>query len=180
MNLLKLLIVGALWLSAFAPTMLLVNPAYSQTAAISKMPELKTETLAERELTLPKDLPGEKSLILMAFEREQQKNVDTWINGMKLADSPIPWIETPVINPQNRLFRAFINGGMRRGITDEKSRERTITLYTDRLALLKAMGLPEITTTIYAVVVDRTGNVLAKVEGDYTKEKADTLIAALK
>jgi hypothetical protein len=59
-------------------------------------------------------------------------------------------------------------------------RERTVSLFTDRLALLKAMGLLEVTTTIYEVVVDRTGNVLAKVEGDYTKENADTLITALK
>jgi hypothetical protein len=134
---------------------------------------------AEPLLTLPQELPGEKSLVLMAFEREQQKNVDTWINGMKLTDSAIPWIETPVINPQNRLFRAFINGGMRRGITDQKSRERTITLFTDRNALLKAMGLPEITSVIYAVVVDRAGNVLVSVEGDYTVEKANLIIEAL-
>jgi hypothetical protein len=157
----------------------LVNPVFSQVPSLGKMPSIKTETLAERELTLPQELPGEKSLVFMAFEREQQKNVDTWINGMKLTDSAIPWIETPVINPQNRFFRAFINGGMRRGITDQKSRERTITLYTDRNALLKAMGLPEITSVIYAVVVDRAGNVLASVEGDFTVEKANSLIAAL-
>lgn len=165
--------IGALVLNGF------IFSSIAQLAQTGKMPEIKTETLAERELTLPQDLPGEKSLVLMAFEREQQKNVDTWINGMKLADSTIPWIETPVINGQNRFFRAFVNGGMRRGITDQKSRERTITLYTDRLVLLKAMGLPEVTTTIYAVVVDRSGNVLAKVEGDYSAEKAALMLAAL-
>jgi hypothetical protein len=180
MNQNRVLVAVGLWLSVFALTVLSAAPASGQTAIIAKMPELKTETLAERELTLPKDLPGEKSLVLMAFEREQQKNVETWIDGMKLAESPLPWIETPVINPQNRLVRAFINGGMRRGITDEKSRERTITLYTDRLSLLRAMGLPQVTTTIYAVVVDRSGNVLAKVEGDYSKEKAEILTNAFK
>jgi hypothetical protein len=159
---------------------LLCTASFAQTPTSKKMPPVKAETLAEREVTLPQDLPGEKTLILMAFEQAQQKNVNTWVAGMNLADNPIPWIETPVIDPKNRLFRAFIQGGMRRGIPEQKDRERTITLFTDRAALMVAMGLPEQFNTIYAVVVDRAGNVLLNLEGDYSAEKALLIKNALK
>ncbi len=154
--------------------------SFAQTQPTKKMPLVKAETLAERQVTLPQDLPAEKTLILMAFEQAQQKNVDTWIAGMNLADNPIPWIETPIIEPKNRLFRAFIQGGMRRGIAEQKARDRTITLFTDRSALMTAMGLPEQFNTIYAVVVDRAGNVLVSLEGDYSAEKALLINKAIK
>ena len=91
----------------------------AQTTSVEtqgRMPIIKAETLNEREVTLPQDLPGVKTLVLIAFEREQQKNVDTWVNGLSLKSNPFAWIETPVIDPKNPIFRAFINSGMRRGI----------------------------------------------------------------
>jgi hypothetical protein len=143
------------------------------------MPTIKAETLNEREVTLPQDLPGEKTLVLIAFEREQQKNVDTWVSGLNLKSNPFAWIETPVIDPKNPIFRAFINNGMRRGIPDTDIREKTITLYTNRAEFVKSMGMNPSTSTITAAVVDRKGAVLAKAEGDYSAEKAAALLAAL-
>jgi hypothetical protein len=144
------------------------------------MPSISAETLSERVLTLPQDLPGEKSLVLMAFEQAQQKNIDSWINGLNLKSGSIAWIETPVIEPKNRLFRAFIQGGMRRGIPEVKDRDRTITLFTPRTAFMSAMGLPAEFNTIYAVVVDRAGNTLAYATGDYSAEKAKNLFDTLR
>ncbi len=144
------------------------------------MPLVSAETLNERAVSLPADLPGEKTLVLMAFEREQQKQIDTWITGLQLQDNTqIEWIETPVIEPKNALFRAFINRGMRSGIKATPMRERTITLFTDRAALLKSMGLNDGTNTIYAAVVDRKGNVLASVSGAFDDEKAKVIKAGL-
>jgi hypothetical protein len=151
----------------------------AQAAPAGRMPVIKTETLSEREVTLPADLPGEKTLVLIAFERVQQKNIDTWVNGLKLKESALPWIETPVIDPQNAFFRALINGGMRGGIPDTAMREKTITLYTDRNAFIKAMALNSGVKSIYAAVVSRAGQVLTLAEGDYSAEKAEALLAAL-
>jgi hypothetical protein len=155
------------------------TPLLAQTLSLGQMPVIKAQTLNERELTLPRDLPGDKTLVLIAFEREQQKNVNTWIAGMKLGDNPFPWVETPVIEPRGSLSRAFIDGGMRMGIRDVITREKTITLYTDRLAFVRAMGLRGSIETIHAAVVNRAGQVLASVEGDYSKEKEAVLLKAL-
>jgi hypothetical protein len=149
-------------------------------STIPKMSTVEAETLSEKALILPRDLPGEKTLILIAFARKQQSNIDTWINGMNLKEAKFAWIETPVIDPFYGFFSGFIQRGMRKGIPDSADRERTVTIFTSRIEFLKSMGLPESTDNIYAVVVDRSGNVLSKAEGDYTAMKAETLLSGFK
>lgn len=153
--------------------------SFAKMPPAGQMPVIKTQTLNEHEITLPQDLPGEKTLVLIAFDREQQKNVNTWITGMKLGDNPFPWVETPVIEPRDSLSRGFIDASMRMGIRDVAAREKTITLYTDRMAFLKAMGLQSSVETIYVAVVNRAGHVLASADGDYSKEKEAVLVKAL-
>jgi hypothetical protein len=148
------------------------------SAPLGQMPVIQTETLGERKLTLPQDLPGEKTLAVIAFERGQQANINTWVNGLNLKTTTDPWVELPVIEPRSSWSRAFIDGGMRMGIRDEAMRNRVITLYIERAPFLKAMGLPESTKSIYVVIVTRSGQVLASVEGDYTPEKAAVLAKA--
>jgi hypothetical protein len=101
---------------------------------------------------------------------------------MQLKSSTLRWIETPVIDPKNALFRAFINGGTRRGITDQTAREKTIMLYTVRIEFSKSMGFAaweKPGTVACAAVVDRTGCVLALSEGDYSAEKAKEITDAM-
>ncbi len=149
-------------------------------AGEARMPEISAETLSERKVTLPKDLQGERTLVLVAFARSQQKSIDTWVIGLNLMKSPISWIEAPVIDKPNALFQSVINGGMRSGIPDPFLRDRTITLYTSRQEFIAAMKFRRGAETIYASVVDRNGKVWATAEGDYSEEKAANILAALK
>jgi hypothetical protein len=149
-----------------------------EQSVFPKMSSVDAESLSEKTLILPRDLPGEKTLILIAFARKQQTNIDTWINGMNLKAAKFAWIETPVIDPFYGLFSGFIQRGMRKGIPDAADRERTVTIFTSRADFLKSLGLPDSTDNIYVVVVDRAGNVLAKAEGDYSASKGDSLLEA--
>ncbi len=158
--------------------MYVTSNASAQTPPAGQMPLIQAETLTERKVTLPQDLPGEKTLAFIAFERNQQANVDTWKKGLNLQTSTEPWVELPVIGPRGSWSRSFIDGAMRMGVSDEATRNRIITLYIERAPFLKAMGLPDSTKSIYAVIVTRGGQVLASVEGDYTPEKAAILAKA--
>jgi hypothetical protein len=104
------------------------EPAPAPAPALGQMPTIKAQNLNERDFTLPQDLPGHKTLVLIAFERQQQTNVNTWIDGMKLIGSAYAWVETPVIESKNGFMRAFIDGGMRSGIREVTIREKTVTL----------------------------------------------------
>jgi hypothetical protein len=70
--------------------------------------------------------------------------------------------------------RWFIDTGMRRGIPDQKARARTITLYTDKKPLLKALGITD-ETRIYCFLVNRAGQILWRAEGEFDDSKAASL-----
>jgi hypothetical protein len=146
--------------------------AFAEAPLVGQMPSIATHSLSKNELTLPRDLPGEKTLALIAFARAQQVEIDTWVSGMKLDAGDIAWVELPVVGKRNFLMKGVINGGMRSGITSKQMRDRTITLFTDPKILCKAMGLSKGTNTIYAAVVDRSGVVLGWVDGPYNKDGA--------
>lgn len=142
------------------------------------LPTLRTEDLNGRELSLPQDLPAERTLLLVAFEREQQADIETWVSGMTLDKADFAWLITPVIQEPGRLMRTMIDTGMRAGIRDKAARAQVVTLYTNRETWLSSMGLSDV-KTIYALVVDRRGRVLAQSAGKYNDAGAQELRAAL-
>jgi hypothetical protein len=143
-------------------------------------PKLTASNLEKQTLTLPEDFAGERNLLLIAFQREQQKNVDTWLQEMKRFDwaPDFRYYELPTIDKLNPVARWFINSGMRRGIPDPEARARTITLYLDKAAFRKALNLPE-EKQIYALLVDRSGRVLWRAQGDFDGSNAASLQEAL-
>ena len=141
-----------------------------------QFPTLKAEDLNGEAVTLPGDLPGDPTLVLIAFFREQQADVDTWINALDLkSDDAPPFVELPVVGWRNRPFKGFIDGGMRSGIVAVEDRARTITIYSSRKDLLASFERAE-TDRIYALVVAQDGAIKAVEEGRYTPEKAASLL----
>ena len=143
-------------------------------------PKLTASNLEKQAFSLPEDFAGDRNLLLLAFQREQQQNVDTWLHQMKRFEhsSGFQYYELPTIDRLNPFFRWFINSGMRRGIPDRNARARTITLYLDKPSFRKALNIPD-EKRIYAILVDRSGRVLWRAEGDYDEAKAASLQAAL-
>lgn len=171
---------------AMIATMMFVASAHAgdaklpmQTAA--KFPELKASNLESREFNLPRDFAGERNLVLIAFQREQQEQLDTWLKEMKRfqeADPSFQYYELPTIEKLNAMTRWFIDSGMRRGIPDKNARARTITLYIDKKPFEESLQLPT-EKTVYALLVDRSGNVLWRAEGTFDEAKGEGLRKAL-
>ncbi len=76
------------------------------------------------------------------------------------------------------LSQAFINEGMRAGIPDRAARERTITLYIDKQAFLRALNMPD-EDHIYILLMDQEGNVLWQARGANTEENSASLRQAI-
>ena len=142
------------------------------------MPVVTSKDLDGRVLTLPADLPGERTLVLIAFQREQQANIDSWTKGLGLEGSTLPWLELPVINDPGAFARWFIAGGMRRGIKDHGLWKHVVTLYTNKAAFKQALKLQS-ESEVYALVLDRQGQVLEQIAGDYSPAGAARLRTAL-
>ena len=143
----------------------------------TKFPRLIASNLEKRTFTLPGEFEGSRNLLLVAFQREQQKQVDTWLREMRQFEELDPefrYYELPTIQSPNRLVRWFIDTGMRRGIPDQKAWSRTITLYIDKKPFLKALGIID-ETRIYCFLVNRSGQVLWRAEGEFDDSKAASL-----
>jgi hypothetical protein len=139
-------------------------------------PQLTATNLEGTTLSLPADFAGERNLLLIAFQREQQKNVDTWLHQMKRFESSpgFRYYELPTIDKLNPLVRWFFNSGMRRGIPDRDARARTFTLYIDKPPFRKALNIAD-EKQIYAILIDRSGRVLWRAEGDFDEAKGSSL-----
>lgn len=145
-------------------------------------PEVSGKNLEGREFRLPRDFGGRANLILIAFRREQQQLVDTWMPAASaLADSfpGLRYYELPTIGRGYALFRSFIDGGMRSGISDGAARERTITLYIDKADFRRSLGI-ESESTIWVLVVDRRGRVVHMTEGAHTRQKGEAVGSVLR
>ena len=142
------------------------------------LPQIESKDLDGRILHLPAELPGERTIVLVAFERKQQSNVDTWTKGLRLAGNSLPWLELPVIDDPGALARWFIVIGMRRGIKEHALWHHVVTLYTDKEALKAALGIVS-EKEVYAMVLDREGLVLSQVAGDCTEAGAAQILEAL-
>jgi hypothetical protein len=143
----------------------------------ARFPRLIASNLEKRTFTLPDDFEGSRNLLLVAFQREQQQQVDTWLREMKRFEELDPefrYYELPTIQSPNRLVRWFIDTGMRRGIPDQKARSRTITLYIDKKPFVKALGIAA-ENRIYCFLVNRSGQVLWRTEGEFDDSKAASL-----
>src|SRR5674476_980794 len=129
--------------------------------SLGRFPRVEGSNLEGEHFTLPTDFKGELNVVLIAFAREQQRDVDGWMPFLKTiaeARSDVRVYEIPTLGRRYRLMRAFINGAMRRGIADQAVRAATVTLYIDKAPFRGALNLPD-EDRIYVLLVDREGKV---------------------
>ncbi len=133
-------------------------------------PTVTGSNLSERRYTLPQDFEGELNLTLIAFQREQQALIDTWLplaQRLAAAHDRFRYYELPTISRAYSLMSFVIDGGMRAGIPDPVARATTITLYIDKKPFRQALDLPH-EDTVYALLLDQTGKVVWRAAGACT------------
>lgn len=155
-----------------------------------RFPEVRGRTLLGVDVALPRDLPAERTLAVVAFQRWHQARVDRWIERAVAAAVPatprghegpmtVAVVEIPALSTQWRPVRRFIDGGMTAGIRDPDVLARTITVYTDVSALRRALAIPG-AEDVWALVVTRDGSVLARGHGEPDDAAWEPVAAALR
>jgi hypothetical protein len=148
-------------------------------SAQPRMPEVTAETLASMAVTLPRDLPAPKTLVLLGFEFDHQAVMDTWVQKMALKRPNQDYAQLHLIGRAFGLISGFINSRKRPYFSDEQQRQRVIPVYTDVSAFITAMGFADSKTKVLLAVVGRDGAVLARAEGAFDADKAKALMAAM-
>jgi hypothetical protein len=146
-----------------------------------KFPEVTGTNLLRRKVTLPDDLQGQINILFIAFQQWQQTSVDSWIPTARQLERTFPsvrYFEIPVIYKMNKLSQTFLNEGMRAGIPNSNTREKTITMYLDKLAFRRAVDIPN-EDAIAILILDQQGNILWRTTGVYSVEKGAALLQAV-
>lgn len=146
-----------------------------------QFPKVSGKNLKRKKLTFPAGFPARYTVVLMAFYRHQQADIDTWMpfaNRIENEYEDLAYVELPVVYKMGPLGQFMLNEGMRAGIPDQKARERTITLYLDKEKFLGQMGINS-QEEIQVLLVETGGTILFKQSGRFTPEKGQSLVDAL-
>lgn len=146
-----------------------------------KLPVVTGSNLLRQRMQLPDDLRGSLNILFIPFQQWQQVEVNSWVplvSALEQTHPDLRYYELPTIQRRNILSQTFINEGMRMGIPDPSTRERTITLYIDKKAFMVALDMPD-DEHMYILLTDQQGNILWRSFGAFSLEKADSLASAI-
>ncbi len=141
-------------------------------------PAVSGSNLDGQKFNLPTDFDGELNIVLVAFLREQQRDINTWLPAARRLSREfenLEYYELPTIRKMNNLSQWYINNGMRLGIPDAEARRTTITLYIDKEQFCRKLGI-ESQRTIHTFLVKSDGSVLWHGAGTHTENKEESLV----
>ena len=144
-------------------------------------PTVNGSNLLRQKLTLPQDFQGRLNLVFIPFERWHQMEVDSWnalAEELEEKYEGLVYYELPTLQNGGTFYKIFLNEGMRAGIPNPKTRERTITLYLDKADFRAALDMTD-EQHIYVLVVDRQGKEFFRARGSYHPEGNVALRQAL-
>ena len=169
------------WLGAAGLATALAFAAPNEASVMGQLPIFMAKTLMHQPMALPAGLPSDRTLALITFQKSQRAHAESWIEGMNLRRDPtISWVRMPVLNdPGTPGGRSEVEQRLLQHYTADTERARLVPVFTDRASFVRSAGLNG-TEQGYAVVVNRSGDVLARVEGEFNAEKAAALRETLR
>ena len=168
--------ITVIWLAVAAIGIALAFLSPTESKVMGQLPAQATQSLSRTPVNLPEGLPSDRTLALVTFNRNQRSQADSWIDGLNLKnDSSISWVRIPVLNdPGTPDGRSDAEKRLLERYTAEAERTRMLPMFMNKAAFARSTGLNS-TEQAYAVVLNRQGDVLARVEGPFDATKAQTL-----
>jgi hypothetical protein len=139
-------------------------------------PNLRGIDLQGKKQELPQVFDKTINIVAVVFKRDQQRYVNNWarvIDAIEEKNTEVGFHQLSVIEEQNFWSRASNYDSMREDIFDERSRERTIAVYTNRKKFLKVMKMRE--DTLYILVIGKNGRIMQRIEGSANKNNVALL-----
>ncbi len=146
-----------------------------------RFPHLAARDLEGRARELPDDFSGAPNLVIVAFRREQQSMVDSWVAWFGTVATEHPTLrcyEVPVIATRWSPARPVIDGGMAQAVRAQEARRRTLTVYTDVRRVTDALAIDD-TDTVTVLLVDSDGRLRWRTTGRVTEHAGAVLLATL-
>ena len=153
----------------------------AQNSDALQFPRVAARDLEGRARSLPDAFAGPWNLVIVAFRREQQAMVDTWIAWFDAISARYPTLQcydVPVLSTRWSPARGLIDGGMARAVHEQEGRLRTLTVYTDVRRVLDALAIDD-ANTVTVLLVGANGRVRWRASGRVAEHAVSGLLAAL-
>jgi hypothetical protein len=144
------------------------------------LPAILSYSLDKTKVNLPNDLEGKLNLLLISFEPEQQKDIDSWTpvaQALQHTDFNFRWYRLPVSSRENFVFRWWENSSMRSDETDPETWHWIIPLYVNKDDFRRTLQIPN-EREVVALLTDKLGRVLWRASGPMTAQKRASLLSA--
>jgi hypothetical protein len=159
------------WVAAAGGALMLAVAAPSETTMMGRVP-----SPASHRFGAPGQVPADRLLAFVGFERSQRGEINSWIQGLGLCEpeQAIPWIKMPVLkDPGDDAGRRAVE---RRLLDTHSAKQgaRVVPVFTDRDRFIREAGLSG-RDHASVLVISRDGQVLAKAEGRFDPDRATAL-----
>lgn len=159
------------WVGVVCAALVLAFASPRESGILGRLPGPVGSFLGQRSepLVAPQE---QRMLVLVSFHREHRRDIESWIDGLALyQDRGIDWVRMPVIHdPGDPAVRAAAETRLLARYVTPRERENLIPVFIDRGMFLRSTGLPD-EQKPYALVIRRTGEVLARVPGAFDPDK---------
>jgi hypothetical protein len=142
--------------------------------ALGAFPVIRARNLQGLDVELPTAFVGDCNIVVVAFQRNHQELVDSWVPWFEqqaAVDPGLRFYELPTIGRIWAPVRRFIDGGMAAAIREPLILQRTFTIYGDLDRVTGPLGIKD-RSTVSVFCVDRSGQVLWRGVGGYSEEHA--------
>ena len=171
------------WALAIGVAFLLAFVAPSESSVMGHLPVFITQNLLRQPISLPAGFASNRTLALITFKREQRPQIEGWVQWAKTLNQttaqPVSWLRMVVIHDPGT------DGGRREVWTrlldrypGDEERANFVPVFTDHSRFVRETGFNG-TDEAMAVVLDRHGDVLARAEGAFDANKAQSLLETL-
>jgi hypothetical protein len=153
----------------------------SDVAPLAMFPALTSYNLDKDKVNLPADFEGKVNLLLISFEPEQSRDIDTWMNvaqALQHINFQFRYYKMPVSNQENMIYRWWDSSSLRSVETDPVAWHWIIPIFTNKDNFRRALNIPS-EKEIVLILVDKTGQVFWRTTGSITDEKKTSLMNAV-
>jgi hypothetical protein len=143
-----------------------------------RFPTITAPSLDGTPVTLPDGVRGKVALVVIAFERAAQAQIDSWVRPFEASFEHNPEVvvyEVPMIDSAVwRVMRGMIDSGMRAGIP-RKRHAFVVTYYGSAGPYREALGMDD-SSLAYLFLLDGEGTIRWSASGYASPERSRALI----
>lgn len=141
--------------------------SFSQAMANDNhFPPLEGEILSGDEVIFPADFKAPHHMVIMSFDRDQEKQIEGWIKPASDLPDNVALFEVALIGKVGGIARFFIKGGMR-DMEQYKARKQAVMPYFgDAETVKSALNITD-SSQVHAFLITNKGDILWQGKGDY-------------